>query len=201
MPIALGLSGCTLKEHISYKELSKEDGPQQRYTGYYKVGKPYEVKNVSYTPKKPEEGYVEIGTASWYGQESAGVTANGQKYNSDTLIAAHKSLPIPSMVKVTDLATNKQLIVMIADRGPFAKGRVLDLSEKAATILGFKKRGVTKVRLEYLPKETEKLLAKLSLPKVHGARASGDIKDSKCSVNCYVKLLNKEHNINIASKE
>lgn len=130
-------------------------------TGYYKVGKPYQVEGKWYEPKQQAD-YDETGMASWYGSEFHNKeTANGGRFDKNVLSAAHKTLPLPSMVKVTNLANNKTLIVMVNDRGPFSNNRILDVSERAAEILGFKDKGVTKVRVEYLPGQTKRLLADL----------------------------------------
>lgn len=130
-------------------------------TGYYKVGKPYQVEGKWYEPKQQAD-YDETGMASWYGSEfHKKETANGGKFDKNILSAAHKTLPLPSMVKVTNLANNKTLILMVNDRGPFSNNRIFDVSERAAEILGFKDKGVTNVRVQYLPGQTKRLLADL----------------------------------------
>jgi len=99
---------------------------------------------------RPHKGpYVETGTASWYGQPFHGrKTASGERYNMRKMTAAHKTLPFGAMVKVTDLETGRSIKVRITDRGPYAKGRIIDLSRKAAKKLGMYERGVTRVRIE-----------------------------------------------------
>lgn len=129
--------------------------------GYYKVGQPYQIEGKWYTPKEQFD-YDEVGMASWYGSQFHNKqTANGGIFDRHSLTAAHKTLPLPSMVRVTNLDNNKTLIVMVNDRGPFAKERIIDMSERAADVLGFKKKGIAKVRVQYLPGQTKRLLADL----------------------------------------
>ncbi len=134
-----------------------------RYEGIFKIGKPYTAFDITYTPQNYET-FEEIGTASWYGKDFHGKkTANGETYNLDDLTAAHPTLPLPSMIKVTNLDNNKSQVVRVNDRGPFAKNRVIDVSEKTAEILGFKNKGTTQVKVELLREETDKMLEMLGL--------------------------------------
>ena len=129
--------------------------------GYYKIGNPYEIEGVSYVPQNYED-FEETGIASWYGDIFHGrPTANGEIYNMESLTAAHPTLPLPSLVKVTNLRNGKAATVRVNDRGPFAKNRIIDVSEKAAEVLGFKQDGTTEVKIELLSDETEKLLKRL----------------------------------------
>jgi len=119
------------------------------YGGIYKIGDPYLIDNKVYYPKE-EKKYDEIGIASWYGKKFHGKpTANGETFNMYKVSAAHKTLPLPSQVKVTNLDNNKSLIMRVNDRGPFAKERIIDLSMKAAELLGFKEKGTQRVRVQY----------------------------------------------------
>lgn len=131
--------------------------------GYFKVGNPYEIEGVSYFPQNYED-FEETGTASWYGPDFHGnKTANGETYDSFTMTAAHPTLPMPSMVRVTNLRNGKSVIVRVNDRGPFSKSRIIDVSEKAADELGFKDEGTTEVRIQLLRDETEEMLKKLNV--------------------------------------
>jgi|GEM_PF-1047512 len=95
------------------------------------------------------KGYKEAGTASYYGKKFHGrLTANGEKFNMHALTAAHKTLPFNTLVKVTDVTTGKYIMVRINDRGPFVKGRTIDLSKGAARELGMLRKGVAKVEIE-----------------------------------------------------
>ena len=113
-----------------------------------KVGNPYKVAGVWYYPKE-EPYYDEVGYASWYGRDFHGKqTANGEIYNMNSLTAAHKTLPMPSYVKVTNLENNRSIVLRVNDRGPFVAGRLIDVSRRGAQLLGFQKQGVTRVRIQ-----------------------------------------------------
>ena len=132
-----------------------------KYKGHYKVGNPYQIYDQWYYPKVDLD-YVEVGKASWYGKKfHRKPTANGEIFYKSLLTAAHRTLPLPSMVKVTNLENGKSLKLKVNDRGPFAKNRIIDLSEKSAKKLGFHEQGTTTVRVEFLLKETKRLHKKL----------------------------------------
>lgn len=125
--------------------------------GVYKVGNPYSVQGIKYYPKV-EYDYDEMGIASWYGPGFDGKrTANGERFYQNELTAAHKTLPMPSIVRVTNLENGKSVIVRINDRGPFSRGRLIDVSSKAADLLGFKGRGTAKVRVQVLEQESKNI--------------------------------------------
>lgn len=118
--------------------------------GRYKVGSPYEVAGVWYYPQE-DPLYDETGIASWYGPGFAGrKTANGEIFNPRLITAAHKTLPMPTNVRVTNLENGKSLVARVNDRGPFKPGRIIDMSEHAAELLGFKGQGMARVRVEFL---------------------------------------------------
>jgi len=130
--------------------------------GYYKVGNPYRIDGRWYHPKI-EPDYVEEGVASWYGDKfHKKITANGEVFDKREITAAHRTLPLPSVVKVTNLKNGKSLIMRVNDRGPFAHDRIIDLSEAAAERLGFREQGTVKVRVEFDEKRTKILLSKES---------------------------------------
>jgi len=109
---------------------------------------PYTVMGKRYYPLKSAAGYDEVGKASWYGQDFHGKkTANGQIYNMYGVSAAHKTLPLGTQVRVTNLENNRSVILVINDRGPFVHGRIIDLSYGAAKELDTIERGVAKVRI------------------------------------------------------
>lgn len=113
-----------------------------------KVGKPYKIAGAWYYPKE-QPHYDETGYASWYGRDFHGKkTANGEIYNMNALTAAHKTLPLPTYVKVTNLENGRTIVLRVNDRGPFVKGRIIDISRRGAQLLGFDKQGVTKVRVQ-----------------------------------------------------
>ena len=123
----------------------------------YKVGNPYKINGKWYYPAVDYQ-YDEVGIASWYGPGFHGkTTANGEVFDQNKISAAHRTLPMPSVVKVTNLENGLVLEkVRINDRGPFARNRIIDLSKKAAEELGFIRNGVAKVRVEILEDESRK---------------------------------------------
>lgn len=126
-------------------------------TGFYKVGNPYEIDGKWYYPRE-DYFYNEVGVASWYGADfHNGITANGEKYDMHAMTAAHKTLPLPSIVRVTNLENGKSVILRVNDRGPFYENRIIDVSKYAAERLGFHRKGTTKVRVEIMAKESKEL--------------------------------------------
>lgn len=116
--------------------------------GVVKVGAPYVVRGVRYVPRV-EPGYDEVGVASWYGPGFHGRrTANGDIYDMEALTAAHTTLPMPSRVRVTNLENGASVVLTVNDRGPFAKGRIIDVSRRAARELGFLRQGIAHVRVQ-----------------------------------------------------
>lgn len=125
-------------------------GPRlPRGGGTEKIGSPYTVRGRTYYPTaNPKK--VETGLASWYGAAFHGrLTANGEVYDMNHLTAAHKTMPLPSYARVTNLENGRSLIVRVNDRGPFAHDRVIDLSKRAADLLGYSRDGTAKVKVEY----------------------------------------------------
>jgi len=118
--------------------------------GTYKVGQPYQIQGTWYYPKE-DPTYDETGVASWYGPSFyEKSTANGEIYHAGDLTAAHRTLPMPVNVRVTNLDNGKSIVVRVNDRGPFAKGRIIDLSERAAEALGYKTAGTARVRVQFV---------------------------------------------------
>jgi rare lipoprotein A len=123
----------------------------------YKIGNPYQVGGVWYYPER-DLAYDETGIGSWYGDEFAGrLTANGEIFDPDMVTAAHKTLPMPSVVRVTNLDNGKSLVVRINDRGPFVAGRIIDLSREAARLIGYRDQGIARVRVRVLAEQTLRL--------------------------------------------
>ncbi|RUP81966.1 septal ring lytic transglycosylase RlpA [Alteromonas sp. KS69] len=113
--------------------------------------RPYKVLGKHYTPLTSGKGFEEVGYASWYGQKFHGhLTSNGETYNMFAMSAAHKTLPLPSYVRVTNLNNDKQAIVRVNDRGPFHDNRIIDLSYAAAVKLGYHNKGTAKVKIEVI---------------------------------------------------
>jgi rare lipoprotein A len=116
---------------------------------------PYVVRGRRYVPMTvaQAQNYRETGVASWYGMETyrqrgGHMTANGEAFNPNGLSAAHKHLPLPTFVRVTNLSNRRNIVVRVNDRGPFVDGRIIDLSAGAAKKLGFYKKGTARVRVE-----------------------------------------------------
>ncbi len=123
----------------------------------YKVGEPYKIAERWYRPKEYET-FSETGIASWYGHKfHSRQTANGEVFNMYAMTAAHRVLPLPSVVRVTNLSNDRSAVVRINDRGPYANERIIDLSLTAAEKLGFRRKGVTRVRIELLPELSRKV--------------------------------------------
>jgi len=110
--------------------------------------RPYTVRGRKYYPITNPEGYKERGIASWYGTESGNRTAMGVRFNPQGLSAAHKTLPLPSRVRVTNLGNGHSVVLVVNDRGPFVKNRLIDLSQGAARAIGVK--GLAQVEVEYI---------------------------------------------------
>jgi rare lipoprotein A len=122
--------------------------------GHYVVGPPYEENGVWYYPAV-DHHYDRTGIASWYGADYDGKpTANGEIYDMNGLTAAHPTLPLPSIVEVTDLQNGRSLQLRVNDRGPFVDGRLIDLSRRAARLLGFETQGTAPVRVKILEAES-----------------------------------------------
>jgi rare lipoprotein A len=118
--------------------------------GHYKLGQPYQIKGRWYRPEY-DPSYARVGTASWYGADFHGLpTANGEVFDKDRISAAHPTLPLPSLVRVTNLENGRSLDLRVNDRGPFIGDRLIDLSEAAARELGFEEQGLAKVKVEFL---------------------------------------------------
>jgi rare lipoprotein A len=121
------------------------DGPKG-----YKIGQPYQVAGIWYVPKE-QPNYDETGIASWYGDAfHMKATADGEIFDMNQFSAAHTTLPLPSIVEVTNLENGKTLRVRVNDRGPFVDNRIIDLSRAAATELGYDRKGLARVRVKYI---------------------------------------------------
>jgi rare lipoprotein A len=129
--------------------------PPVTSNGQYKVGNPYQIAGTWYYPREQPD-YDETGIASWYGPNFYGQrTANGEVYNAGDLTAAHRTLPMPVNVRVTNLDNGKSVVLRVNDRGPYAKGRIIDVSEQAAKLLGFYGQGTARVRVTFVARATQ----------------------------------------------
>ena len=126
--------------------------PVPKGGGTYRIGPPYSVGGRTYVPAE-DPHYRAEGSASWYGEDFHGrLTANGEIYDMNSMSAAHTTLPMPSYVRVTNLSNNRSVIVRVNDRGHYRPDRIIDVSVKAAILLGFYGGGVAPVRVEYIGK-------------------------------------------------
>jgi len=146
------LAACAETKFVMHT--AKRLGETNKSQGDYKVGKPYQIGGVWYYPSE-DMSYDRTGIASWYGPNFHGKpTANGETFDQWEVSAAHKTLPLPSVVRVTNLVNGRSLVVRINDRGPFKPGRIIDLSRRAAQLLGTEQSGTAQVRVQILAKES-----------------------------------------------
>lgn len=151
-PLALAalLAACAGRHMQQSAEIHVAPRPAPGQEGYYRVGAPYEVNGVWYYPHV-DYNYDRTGIASWYGPNYDGrLTSNGEIFDMNALSAAHPTLPLPSIVRVTNLQNGRSLDLRVNDRGPFVDGRIIDLSRRAAQVLGFEVRGTAPVRVRIL---------------------------------------------------
>ncbi|WP_339721545.1 septal ring lytic transglycosylase RlpA family protein [uncultured Paraglaciecola sp.] len=157
--IFLTLVGCAPKgRYYQHQDSAPKVVPSKvtshdavaKYESYAKANmRPYIVRGIRYQPLSTGKGFSDKGHASWYGQKFHGhQTANGEIYDMYQMSGAHKTLPLPSFVRVTNLKNGKQVVVRVNDRGPFHRGRVIDLSYAAALKLDMLKTGVAEVKID-----------------------------------------------------
>ena len=167
LALAVAAAGCATQP-----EQPKVSVPPN--AGVYRVGNPYQIAGTWYYPREQPD-YDETGIASWYGPTFYGhLTADGEIYTAQDLTAAHRTLPMPVNVRVTNLENGRSLVVRVNDRGPFAKGRIIDVSERAAKLLGFFDQGTAKVRVQYLARAD----LPTGQPQPFGAGTPADVADA-----------------------
>ena len=162
--VMIGLSSCTTAELAidlakKYRDKADEEVSEINVLAqpHYKVGNPYQIVGKWYYPER-DLRYDNTGIASWYGDQFAGkLTANGEIFDPELVSAAHKTLPMPSVVRVTNLDNGKSLVVRINDRGPYVTGRIIDMSRAGARLLGFKDDGIARVRVQLLTEQSLRL--------------------------------------------
>lgn len=150
---ALFLGACSETRFLMHtaKRINKTAQSQ----GDYKVGNPYKVMGQWYYPEE-DMNYDRTGIASWYGPNFHGKpTANGEVFDQWAVSAAHKTLPLPSIVRVTNLDNGRSLVIRINDRGPFVDDRIIDLSRRSAELLGVIKKGTARVRVQIMARESK----------------------------------------------
>ncbi|OIR00316.1 rare lipoprotein A precursor [mine drainage metagenome] len=159
------LAGCAFLGACASQPEAYQVGntaPLGPHGGVYKVGKPYQIDGVWYYPSENYD-YDETGIASWYGPHfDKQYTANGERFDQNEVTAAHRTLPMPSFVRVTNLDNGRSLVVRINDRGPFAHGRILDLSRRAAQLLGMEGTGTARVRVQIMADESRQIAMQMN---------------------------------------
>ncbi len=149
--IAMALAGCGSTSEDGTRSIAR--GKYKPYRTYV-VGVPYKIRGIRYYPKE-NMNYNQVGIASWYGPGfHKKRTANGEQYNQADMTAAHPTLPMPTIVKVTNLENGRSIVVRVNDRGPFANDRIIDLSKEAARRIRMIRHGTARVRVQVLRKET-----------------------------------------------
>lgn len=161
--VGLGLSACT-EAKLAVHMAKKANQTSQPSAGERRINaervrqaslRPYTINGVRYFPEENPD-YDETGLASWYGEKFHGrPTATGEIFDMNRVSAAHKTLPLPATVEVINLENGRVLTVRVNDRGPFVRGRIIDLSRRAAQLLGFEKQGVARVRVRLNPSEAD----------------------------------------------
>ncbi len=160
---ASGLSAC-----------ASTHAPLGGVSGERAYNRPYEIRGRWYRPEA-QPGYDEVGMASWYSYEAHNrTTADGEVFDARLPTAAHKTLPIPSYLEVTNLANGLRIRVRLNDRGPFVAGRIIDLSRGAAAQLGFLNQGTARVRVKYLGPAPLRPGEAVATARISSAAAEGD---------------------------
>jgi rare lipoprotein A len=150
--MAIGASDRVLRSYVALalSLLALAGCSSSSPRGVYKLGQPYQIDGRWYYPEF-DPHYDRVGTASWYGEPFHGrATANGERFDRKSVTAAHPTLPLPSLVRVVNLANRRELVVRVNDRGPFVGDRLIDLSQEAARQLGFEQQGLARVRVQFV---------------------------------------------------
>jgi len=147
--VLLFLGGCTKTNYPASPGTTSNSSKKA-------TQKPYTIKNITYYPIPHAHGFTERGVASWYGKKFHGrTTSNGERYNMYAMTAAHKTLPMNTMLLVKNLENGKETIVRVNDRGPFVRGRIIDLSYSAAQNLDIVQKGLARVQIVALADTTQ----------------------------------------------
>jgi len=142
------LSGCASDPPQLGEPQSQSRTGDLNYRHKRAYNRPYRVKGRTYYPMISADGYSEVGLASWYGSESGSKTSMGTHFRPEGVSATHKTLPLPSKVRVTNLHNGRSVVLVVNDRGPFKNSRIIDLSHGAARKIGL--HGLAKVKVDYL---------------------------------------------------
>lgn len=155
LALFLALGACSTSRSPYTRQSMQKLSPEEAYRLGKLKNKPYVINGQLYVPMSFDQvyDYEETGIASWYGQETLDknngqTTAYGEYFDPGQPSAAHKYLPLPMLVRVTNLENHRSIVVRVNDRGPFVDGRVIDLSAEAAKELGFYEKGTARVKIE-----------------------------------------------------
>lgn len=183
LPLGALLGACAETEFVMHTAKQFAPPATEKAGGRYKIGKPYKISGIYYYPTV-DYNYTETGVASWYGPNFHGrKTANGATFDMNEVTAAHRTLPLPSMVRVTNLRNGRSLKILVNDRGPFSRGRIIDLSRRSAQLLGVIRAGTAPVRVEIIADESRQLaaIAQGKSVKRISAASSDDVKTASLS--------------------
>jgi rare lipoprotein A len=156
------LAGCNTARMVQAAGQQSSGGPDSIPQTRYIVGVPYRINGTWYYPEE-NFSYDRTGIGSYYGGERSGVdfhgrlTANGEVYDMNGMTAAHNTLPLPTLVRVTNLDNGRSIVVRVNDRGPFVNNRIIDLSRRGAQLLGYERSGTAQVRVQVLGDESRRL--------------------------------------------
>lgn len=202
IPLAILVTGCVSTGRYSQHSDSAPSRPptqlemENAQVTNEPIGrgtKPYTIRGKTYKPHTKRRAYSQTGVASWYGKKFHGhLTSNGEIYDMYGMTAAHKTLPLPSFVKVTNLANGKTAIVRVNDRGPFHDNRIIDLSYSAAHKIGVYDTGTAKVKIEVILPDQQERKYQVELS---GFSSLADAKDSAkgLSLLMHEKAKTKQH--------
>lgn len=181
--IGLLLAGCASHSTIGSGTAGGYPGDGH---GSYRVGGPYQIKGIWYYPAV-DYNYDKTGVASWYGEQFEGrYTANGEIFDMNRLTAANTTLPMPSIVQVTNLQNGRSLRLRVNDRGPFVDDRLIDVSRRAAQLLGFESRGTTPVEVKII-KDASIQVAEAAMHNSGGAVLAAQAPDAASLVTAAVE--------------
>jgi len=215
--IAFILSACSTSRYQDANDSTPSRIPHiselkdaiARAEPHSRVGnKNYQVRGINYKVLTSAKGFEQTGTASWYGKKFHGhLTSNGEIYDMYAMSAAHKNLPLPTYLKVTNLANNKSVIVRVNDRGPFHQSRIIDLSYSAAYKLDMLKTGTAKVKVTSITEfggKGKKISSKVANKKIDAHTIEQDLTQEKYYIQVFAtskhelakrtaKTLSKQH--------
>ena len=174
---AVLLAGCNTTRTAGVEPVERVVGPRDKVTpggGRYQVGKPYSIGGKTYVPRE-DPALDQTGVASWYGGDyhHGTRTANGEVYDRSAITAAHRTMPLPSYARVTNVKNGRSIVVRVNDRGPYVGNRLVDISEKTAELLDMKRFGLGQVRFQYIGRaglagsDARVLAATLQGPGIH----------------------------------